>query len=67
MSRVDEADAVAEFGERDGEVDGDGGLAYAALAGADGDDVADAAEGERSGGHGCMGVGHLIALSVGSG
>ena len=36
---VDEADALAEFGERDGEVDGDGGFADSAFAGTDGDDL----------------------------
>ena len=41
---VDEADFGALFGEGDGEVGGDGGLANAALVGGDGDDVADAVE-----------------------
>ena len=39
---------MAELGERDGEVDGDGGLADAAFAGADGDDVLDAGEALRA-------------------
>ncbi len=45
---VDEADAVAELGERNGEVDGNGGLADAALAGADGYDVLDAGKSLRA-------------------
>jgi hypothetical protein len=54
---VNEADTLAELGEGDGEVDGNGGFADAALAGADGDDVADAGErcGSRRGGR--VGVG----------
>ena len=35
---VDEAHALAEPRERDGQVDGDGGFAHSALAGTDGDD-----------------------------
>ena len=35
---VDEAYALAEPRERDGQVDGDGGFAYPAFAGTDGDD-----------------------------
>ncbi len=35
---VDEAYALAEPRERDGQVDGHGGFAYPALAGTDGDD-----------------------------
>ena len=47
---IDEADVVAELCERDGEIDGEGGFADAAFAGADGDDVLDAGEGLRAGG-----------------
>ena len=42
---VEDADAQALGGKRQREVDRDGGLADAALAGADGDDVADAGDG----------------------
>ena len=41
---VDDADAAAQLRQRDGQVHRDGGLADAALAGADGDDVADAGD-----------------------
>ena len=41
---VDDADAAAQLRQRDRQVDGDGRLADAALAGADGDDVADAGD-----------------------
>ena len=36
---VDEAHALAEPAERNGQVDGDGGFAHAALAGTDGDNL----------------------------
>ncbi len=55
---VDEADAVAELGERDGEIDGDGGFADAAFAGADGDDVLDAGKALRALGCCCVLVRH---------
>ena len=42
---VDEADALAELRERDGEVDGEGGFADAAFAGTDGDDGFDSGKG----------------------
>ena len=54
--RVDESGAIAELGEGDGEIDGEGGFADAAFAGADGDDGFDS--GKRGGGRGGGGVGH---------
>jgi len=53
---VNEAGAMAEFGEGDGEVDGEGGFADAAFAGSDGNDGFDA--GERCGGRRSRVVGH---------
>ena len=44
---VDEAHALAELAERDGQVDGDSGFADAALAGTDSDDFGDARQGDR--------------------
>ena len=43
---VEKADLVAEAGDGDGEVDGDGGFADAAFAGTDGDEVLDAFDGQ---------------------
>jgi len=53
---VDEADLVAELGKRDGEVDGDGGLADTAFAGADGDDVFNSPKGQWWRGSLCVSV-----------
>ncbi len=61
---VDEADAMAELSERDGEVDGEGGFADAALAGSDGDDGFDS--GERGGGRRCGVVSHKFRVNAGS-
>ena len=44
---VDEADALSEPGEGNGQVDGDGGFADAALAGTDCDDLGDAGQCDR--------------------
>ncbi len=60
--RVDEADALTEAREGDGEVDGDGGLSDSALAGTYGNDLGDAGDGE-GGGH-IGGVGHCLCSSL---
>jgi hypothetical protein len=53
---------VAELDEREGEVDGDGGLADAAFAAGDGDEIFYAWDGVALGlGHGCWW--HLVTLS----
>ena len=46
---VDQADALAQLGEGDGEVDGDGGFADAAFAGTNSDDLGDAGQSHRRG------------------
>ena len=57
---VDEADALAELGESNGEIDGDGGFADSAFAGTDGDDFGDAGQ-SHGRGHG-MGMSHGLLL-----
>jgi hypothetical protein len=61
---VDEADAMAELSERDGEVDGEGGFADAALAGSDGNDGFDS--GKRGGGRRGWVVSHGFRVNAGS-
>jgi hypothetical protein len=57
---VDEADLVAEARERDGEVDRHGGLADAALAATDCNDMFDSAKRKWSGWCCCVSVCHVM-------